>query len=389
MIGPRTCVPAVWLLIGVGLLPDVEGPSGPVAVRADEAGAPSDSRAATEGILVMRTGAVIRGMILRSGGIYDVQTANGKMAVPETLVKLQAENLTAAYEKLHDGAVAQLSANAHVLLANWCLTNQLHSEARTELQAALKLEPDRDDARRLLRNAEEAQQAGAAPVDAVGAHDDPLQTVRQAPAPADDAVSLGGLAREHALQFARRIQPLLVNNCTSAGCHGRDSPTGFRLYKVRPGKDANRHAAERNLAEVLEWIDVKKPRSSRLLTAPRGNHGRRGRAIFVGSRGDEQLAELEKWVLAVAAEEADRGRRDGGDGRRKKTGGQFSAAGDEQKVPAGRSGAGSRDAVPVARPFPTASPADPGSSQPPLPPGRGDPFDPAVFNQAADRGSRR
>ena len=40
------------------------------------------------------------------------------------------------------------------------------------------------------------------------------------------------LSREQALQFARRIQPLLVNNCTAAGCHGRDSETGFRLSKV-------------------------------------------------------------------------------------------------------------------------------------------------------------
>ncbi len=388
MIGPRTCVPPVWLLIGAGLLLIVAAVAPPAPVEADEPASPPASLAAKEGVLVMRTGAIIRGRILRSGEVFEVQTANGKMAVPQPLVKLQAENLTDAYEKLHDGALAQQSANAHVLLAHWCLTNQLHAEAQTELHAALRLEPDREDARRLLRNAEDALQAGEAPAGSAVVPDDPVRTARQAAPAAEDAVSLGGLSREQALQFARRVQPLLVNNCTAAGCHGRESPTGFRLYKVTPGKDANRHAAERNLAEVLEWIDLKKPRASRLLTAPRGNHGRRGRPIFVGSRGDEQLVELEKWVLAVAAEGADRGKRDESDRRRRKTGGQASAGGDDRNPPGGRTDTGLRDAPPVAKPFPLG-PSASGSSQPPPPAGQGDPFDPAVFNRGADRGPGR
>ncbi|MGE5194313.1 MAG: hypothetical protein ACM3U2_17625 [Deltaproteobacteria bacterium] len=388
MIGPRTCLPMVLLLTCSGMLPTVASLTAPAPVRADEADPPTASRAAQEGILVMRTGAIISGKILRSGRVYDVQTTNGKMAVPETLVKLHAENLTDAYEKLHDGALSQQSANAHVLLAQWCLTNRLHNEARVELNAALKLEPDREDAKRLLRNAEEALRSDEAPAANVVVHEDPVRAARQAAAATDEAVSLGGLSREQALQFARRIQPLLVNNCTAAGCHGLNSKTGFRLYKVTPGRDANRHAAERNLAEVLEWIDVKKPRSSRLLTAPRGNHGRRGRPIFAGSRGEGQLEELQKWVAAIAAEETVRGKPDDNEGRRMKSVRHVSAADDEHNLPAGRSGAGSRDVVPAAKPFPT-SVRDASASSKPLPAGRGDPFDPAVFNRGADRGSRR
>jgi hypothetical protein len=371
------------LLIGGSLVPAVESLPALRPVRADDtAGTPAASRAATEGILVMRSGAIIRGNILRSGDVYEVQTTNGKMAVPGTLVKLQAENLTEAYETLHDGAVAQQSANAHILLAQWCLTNQLSAEARTELHAALKLEPDRDDAKRLLRNAEDAPSAGEAP--GKPTETDPVRAAPRTAATADDAVSLGGLSREQALQFARRIQPLLVNNCTAAGCHGRDSQTGFRMEKVTPGKDANRHAAERNLAEVLEWIDMNNPRSSRLLTAPRGNHGRRGRPLFVGSRGDEQRSELERWVVAVAADETDRGRHDQGEGRRKRV----VVGSDDSKQSAARNGAGTRDLPPVARPFPLDAPAS-SPRQPPPPAGQGDPFDPAIFNRAADRGSGR
>jgi hypothetical protein len=387
MTGPRISLFPLWLLVGSSLLPAVSPLAPQGTLPAEGAVLPADSRAASEGILVMRTGAIIQGKILQSGGVYDVQTANGKMAVPETLVKIRAANLTEAYEQLHDGAVAQQSANAHVLLAQWCLTNQLHKEALTESHAALKLEPDREDAKRLIRNAEEALQEGEAPSPSVVVHEDPARVARQAAA-ADDAVSLGGISREQALQFARRIQPLLVNNCTAAGCHGRESQTGFRLSKVTPGKDANRHAAERNLAEVLEWIDVKKPRSSRLLTAPRGNHGRRGRPVFAGSRGDEQLAELEKWIVAVAAEEIVRDRHDQDDARPKKAVRQVSAGSADNQAPRTDRTAGSRNAAAVEKPSRSPAPNVSRPSQPPLPAGHGDPFDAAVFNRGADRSVR-
>src|SRR5205823_1032493 len=134
----------------------------------------------------------------------------------------------------------------------------------------------------------------------------------------------------------------LVNNCTAAGCHGRDSETGFRLSKVTPGKDASRHAAERNLAEILEQIDMKKPRSSPLLTAPRGNHGRRGRPIFVGPRGDEQLAELAQWVTAVAGEEAQREKR-GQPGGPAKNSVERVASRNDGGLPAGNQAGATRD----------------------------------------------
>jgi hypothetical protein len=387
MTGPRICLFPLWLLVGASLLPAVSTLAPQRTLHAEEAASPADSRAASEGILVMRTGAIIQGKILQSGGVYDVHTANGKMAVPETLVKIRAANLTEAYEQLHDGAVSQQSANAHVLLAHWCLANQLHREARAESQAALKLEPDREDAKRLMRNADEALQADEAPTASIVVHEDPARAARQAAAAAEDAVSLGGMSRDQALQFARRIQPMLVNNCTAAGCHGRESQTGFRLSKVTPGKGANRHAAERNLAEVLEWIDVKKPRSSRLLTAPRGNHGRRGRPIFAGSRGDEQLAELEKWIVAVAAEETVRDRHDPDEARPKKSVRPMSAAGEDGTVPRGRQPAGARHATVAEKPsWSAANGSRPG--QQPLPAGRGDPFDAAVFNRGADRSVR-
>ncbi len=381
-------LPTIVRLAGCGLLLAIGLLWHPRLAVADESNPPGESQAATEGVLVMRTGTIVSGKILRSGNLYEVQGASGKWAVPEDLVKMRCASIPEAYLKLRESAQKQDSANAHITLARWCLTNHLDKEAVQELQDALMLEPDREDAKRLLRNAEETLQTGKDPVASPNKDkDSPTRITRLAAATNDDAISLGGLSREQALQFSRRIQPLLVNNCTAAGCHGRDAQTSFRLYKITPGKDANRHAAERNLAEVLEFIDFKKPRSSSLLTVPRGKHGRRGRPVFAGQRGDEQLAELEKWVVAVAREETVREKRNESDGHGKDQVQQASASDEKRDLPP--SGTGARNALPASRPSPTGGSNSSLPKQAPLPPGRGDPFDPAAFNRGTDRCSGR
>jgi hypothetical protein len=375
MIGPRR-----WLLTLVSLFAaSALTVFGAELAGADDAVPTAATRAAAEGILVLRTGVVVSGKIVRSGDHYEVQSPTGTMAVPETLVKLHAPNLGEAYARLRASAEAQHGANGRISLAQWCLTNHLEREACQELRDALALEPDREDAKRLLRDAEETIKARGKPTKPAPAAIDHSRASRQAEGTADEAGSLGGLSRTEALQFARRIQPVLVNNCTAAGCHGRDSQTGFRLSKVTPGKDASRHAAERNLAEILEQIDVKKPGSSPLLTVPRGNHGRRGREIFAGPRGEEQLAELARWVTAVAAEEAQREKRRASGGGTKNASEQV-ASRDTGGLPSGKPSAATRDPFAPA----ATSGAGPNARRPeqsPLPPGRSDPFDPANFNR--------
>lgn len=377
---PSTVLPAGCVLL-VGAL---------CLWRADRASADDGAKpavtspGAVEGILLMRNGLVVSGRIIKAGSDYEVHSAYGGKAVyPGASVKMHCASLTEAYGKLRETAKAQRDADAHILLARWCLTNHLDGEACDELRDALTMEPERDDARRLLRNAEETIQAKNRPAVPV-IHDDPVRAARLAAAAADEAVSLGGLSREQAMQFSRRIQPLLVNNCTAAGCHGRESETRFRLYKVTPGKDSNRHASERNLAEVLDHIDLDKPRASPVLTAPRGNHGRRGRPIFAGQRGEEQLAELRKWVVAVAKDESVRERFGEHDARRKIVEAQASVSGDEGgEAVSARDTAGDR-VPPMKDPF-GATGKSSKKPQTPVPPLKSDPFDPAVFNRGTSR----
>jgi hypothetical protein len=346
-----------------------------------------ESSGPVEGILVMKSGAVVSGKIVRSGDFYKVLGPYGQGHFPAELVKLRAADLEEAYLKLSETAKSHHSANSRITLARWCLTHHLDSQARQELHEALVLEPESEDAKRLLRDAEESIKSKQKKDVSTGQPALPGRGARPASAADDETVTLGGLSHEQALQFTRRIQPLLVNTCASAGCHSRDSQNGFRLQNVSPGTTANRNATERNLAQILEHIDVKKPRSSSLLTAPGRHHGRNGRPVFVGQRGDEKLAELENWILAVARDEMQRNGRDA----RRKSGAErapMATHGESRPASGMRSVAAGGKQLSDADPFAHAQ-SDATNSQPPLPPSSDDPFDPATFNRGNGRGSGR
>lgn len=327
------------------------------------------------GILVMRNGKVVDGRILKSGDDYSVRNAQGGiMFVPGTLVSLHCDSLKDAYQKLRANAQKQNAPNGHCALARWCITNKLNSEARAELTDALDLDPQHDEARNLLVRLNELLDAPRPETGQVS-----VVTPASAPKPgrfdADDIESLGSLPREQALHFTRRIQPILVNNCAGAGCHGTESETGFRLQRVVAGSDTSRIASERNLAEVLAQIDVDAPRSSPLLVASRGNHGRRGRPAFPGPRGGEQLDEVRKWVQLVARSEVVRARQNSTDSKR-----------DDRIEQA--SGVHHEDGRPASAPKKTrGTPADEaragGAIRPTIDPFQvaRDPFDPELFNK--------
>jgi len=264
------------------------------------AGADGGRDSSAPRLLLMRNGNVVQGKILRSGDDFFVQLPGGQMFVPGTLVRLACVDLQEAYEHLRERAAAQSEAEAYITLAKWCATQKLFVEARRELATALELDPSKQSARDLMtridilaRDAREAEDSRGAP------RPEPAR-----PKSDKNAESLAGLRPELSARFTRKIQPILTNNCAAAGCHGPRSDNGFRLQKVAHGASSNRLAAERNLASVLEFVDVDRPAGSRLLTVPRGNHGRGGKPVFSSATGNDQLAELKLWVQAVAREDS-------------------------------------------------------------------------------------
>ena len=99
--------------------------------------------------------------------------------------------------------------------------------------------------------------------------------------------------------FTQTIQPVLMNHCTTAGCHGPQSDTGYRLLRTPGGRPAGRRMTQRNLHATLQWIDRNKPEASPLLTVPIRPHGTAKTAVFMKNQTDQYKRVID-WVFRLA-----------------------------------------------------------------------------------------
>lgn len=249
----------------------------------------------TEQLVVMRDGRILQGVVQRHAVGYYVERSNGSILVPQEQVRCVARDLADAYRLQREQMLDPTSADL-LRLAEWCISYRLYDEAQQELKRALRREPDNDTARRMLAKLEDRLMASpqlAAP----RARVDQLGLVMS------DVESLGGLSKELAMEFTSRIQPLLINKCGNAACHGFSSRSDFRLTHVRNGSANHRLSSQQNLALVLKQIDLSNPKASPILQRTQGAHGGATFAIFSGAGGTAQRQTLENWVFAVVKEQ--------------------------------------------------------------------------------------
>lgn len=326
-----------------------------------------------EGVVVLRSGQVLRGQIERVGDHFVVLVAAGaKVHLPAAEVDLHCRSVDEAFLRKR-GYIEPQSVRQHLDLAEWCLRQGLNRRAAEQLSAAMQADPEEPRiaaVERLLREALEApppsrQTAGksAAPVKL----DDLEETMRSVPP--------GALER-----FTSAVQPVLLNRCSTSSCHGTASKSSFKLLRPAAGDTITRRYTQRNLHAVLQAIDRAAPEASPLLVAPRSAHGSAATAVF-GQRDERQYEQLVQWVKQVAENEAPR------TASLASTEPHLMQTADERKLrthlkpsfplasPASKSKP-AEQAVPSEKPAakPSSSPLIP--KQPP-----GDPFDPELFNR--------
>jgi hypothetical protein len=99
--------------------------------------------------------------------------------------------------------------------------------------------------------------------------------------------------------YTNTIQPLILNSCTAAGCHGPASETKYRWLRVTSGRNVNRRLTQRNLHTTMLLVNRENPDESPLLNAPAGPHGAAKAAVFT-DRESIQFRQLQAWVRQVA-----------------------------------------------------------------------------------------
>jgi hypothetical protein len=251
---------------------------------------PAADTKSNAGVMVLKTGQLVEASISPCPGGYLVELPKGNYVVPLERVSVVADDRHGAYKKLK-AAEPKLTPEFQVALARWCMAWKLYEEARIELRDALVADPEHQEARRMYAKLHQLLNP-----------EPPVATKPKAKAQgpaASDPESLAGLSPETARLYVTRVQPLLLNRCGNAGCHGPNSEQEFRLTHIRGRLNKQTIA---NLETVLKYVDISAPEKSALLSTLTGTHGKNGKPIFYGSTGEENLETLNTWIAQAASE---------------------------------------------------------------------------------------
>lgn len=276
------CVPVVLL--------------GGLALLAMTIGAEAQSQPQViNGLLVLDDGRVVTGNITILERGYMLTSSSGRSTIPFSNVTCHAKTLKEAYRKQRD-AMTKPTAEQHVALARWCLTNRLYAAAEQEIHSALDLQPHHRAAIRLLKQFDEKKPKDEAFTNKKMRNMMDKMIIDQT---FKTAEPIGGLDERLAQQFVSKIEPLMMNSCANTSCHGQETTSSFRLTHKWNLRGNTRHITDRNLEQVLRQIDPGKPENSPLLTVLNGSHGGYGQPVFRGAKADYQRKLLQQWTLAV------------------------------------------------------------------------------------------
>jgi hypothetical protein len=214
-------------------------------------------------------------------------------------VKLVAATLEDAYQRQRQQIVGP-SAETNLNLADWCLQQCLFAQAELELADARKLEPSN---RRLMSLERQLALLKARPPKTSDAARVAVEPTAAATVLSQSPTAISELPAGALELFTRRVQPVLVNNCTASGCHQAGGEHAFQLDRAILRGLSNRRSTMSNLAATLKLVDKEQPQLSPVLTVPRQRHGGMTEPVF-GPRQDAAFRHVYDWVFLVAGTSA-------------------------------------------------------------------------------------
>ena len=258
----------------------------PQGVRAEDAVASSGSQ-----LLLLRNGQVLEGKISQTGSQTIVDLPSGQIRLKNADVDMVCNNLEDAYRRKQSAIQATDHLQQHLELAQWCMRQNLLTQAGDELAVVAGVDPKNRSLASLRRRLEMAKEPP------------PLQEAAQAKQPLLTNDELDRMVRSlpHGVveMFTQSVQPVLLNNCISSGCHGPNMENGLPLHRVLINKTTSRRLTQRNLYATLQYVDRENPAESRLLKAVSGPHGTSRTPIF-SDRQASQYQRLVEWVGLLA-----------------------------------------------------------------------------------------
>jgi hypothetical protein len=316
-----------WFLISISVCFEVL-PMQSVQAQPNNAGTNSPLNFYGDGFVLLQHGAVIHGFIKPQADSVTVVMDKGKQV---TLVKKQILFIGPTMESLYKyqtRAIRKWGTGEHWHLAQWCIQNGMLDQAiehylelekqagdnpkfkQLDLQLKQALLAD-EDVRRAM-----AQQGIEPPT--IESHDKKnhlasnsgqvVQASANVPKSmphADKTIASEEAFPIHAVpgylrrSFQTELTPIVVSRCGQSGCHGILSKNQFQVFQPVGQQAASLN--ERNLENVLRFIDADRPDQSDLLHFAVKPHGTQRNASFNLQREEDRLHldRISKWIQSL------------------------------------------------------------------------------------------
>lgn len=249
--------------------------------------------------VLLKTDRVLIGSVRVNGNYYEVEIADqSRVSIPRDQVEFVGADTEEIYQHKCRG-ISRWMTGDHFKLTRWCLQNRLLVHAIDHLGEVEKHSPNHPAVKQL---AAEVQQkilsdekfrkfAGLPPLPMAQKLASALTHVGAvSPATASSKVV------EHpqvVVYFNDRVQPILINRCSQAACHGGASNNKLRLLDPR-GTAYARVSAE-NLKQVLALVDLDESETPKLLSYATKAHGQQ-RQPSIGITESSLIDELKNWI---------------------------------------------------------------------------------------------
>lgn len=245
-------------------------------------------------MLVLKNGGILEGLVTRTGDYFLLTRGDdSEVRLPATDVEFACQDLEDAYRRKRS-LVKPGSLREHMQLAQWCLRHELTARAADQILVAWTIDPRHPLVAAVERRLERVQSAVA---QAASAKAPAAPHGYVSPSEIDEALAV--LKPDAVEQFTIEVQPVLLNRCGAATCHGHASPTAFQLDRPTGRGTMTRRFTQRNLYSTLRQVDRQFPENSPLLAAASAAHG--GAAEAVLGDGDSHIARLlAQWVKKAA-----------------------------------------------------------------------------------------
>lgn len=269
-------------------------------------------------VLLMNNGAVLpkssqglnTGGIEKRGDFYVVQIAEQSSAsIPIDQVRYVGQSLEDLY-RFKVAATKRWEVGDHYQMTSWCLRNGMVDHATQHYQEVARQAGDHPRVKQLALQLEKQMLEepdfrkflGLVPLEKEAATSRVLasgETSGDATSPVTTASSYlsdVALQPEIAARYSQKVQPILMNRCSQAACHGAQSQNALRLLEPY-GQQYARISSE-NLKSVLGQIDSQPDQLSRLITYATKAHGIQ-RSAAIALTETQLLSELRNWIEFV------------------------------------------------------------------------------------------